>query len=131
MFGLEIFVRVQTFRRVPPVLPCSFCHPALVQLVSYPRSFEPVICDIIFAICHIARAPQMARCRVQASECLLRRPHCPQAPPAHSIVHQAIIGQFLHINAPLAKTFWDHRFHFLKGRSSGFLNPAMLRLRQC
>ena len=23
----EIFVRVQTFRRVPPVLPCNFCHP--------------------------------------------------------------------------------------------------------
>ena len=29
MFGLKIFVRVQTFRRVPPVLPCNFCHPAL------------------------------------------------------------------------------------------------------
>ena len=28
MFGLKIFVRVQTFRRVPPVLPCNFCHPA-------------------------------------------------------------------------------------------------------
>ena len=27
MFGLKIFVRVQTFRRVPPVLPCNFCHP--------------------------------------------------------------------------------------------------------
>ena len=25
----EIFVRVQTFRRVPPVLPCNFCHPAM------------------------------------------------------------------------------------------------------
>ena len=25
----EIFVRVQTFRRVPPVLPCNFCHPDL------------------------------------------------------------------------------------------------------
>ena len=24
----EIFVRVQSFRRVPPVLPCNFCHPA-------------------------------------------------------------------------------------------------------
>ena len=29
MFGLKIFVRVQTFRRVPPVLPCNFCHPGL------------------------------------------------------------------------------------------------------
>ena len=29
MFGLKIFVRVQTFRRVPPVLPRNFCHPAL------------------------------------------------------------------------------------------------------
>ena len=28
MFRLKIFVRVQTFRRVPPVLPCNFCHPA-------------------------------------------------------------------------------------------------------
>ena len=27
MFGLKIFVRVQTFRRVPPVLPCNSCHP--------------------------------------------------------------------------------------------------------
>ena len=27
MFGLKIFVRVQTFRRVSPVLPCNFCHP--------------------------------------------------------------------------------------------------------
>ena len=29
MLGLKIFVRVQTFRRVPPVLPCNFCHPAI------------------------------------------------------------------------------------------------------
>ena len=28
MFGLKIFVRVQTFRQVPPVLPRNFCHPA-------------------------------------------------------------------------------------------------------
>ena len=27
MFGLKIFVRVQTFRRGPPVLPRNFCHP--------------------------------------------------------------------------------------------------------
>ena len=27
MFGLKIFVRVQTFRRMPPVLPRNFCHP--------------------------------------------------------------------------------------------------------
>ena len=27
MFGLKIFVWVQTFRRVPPVLPRNFCHP--------------------------------------------------------------------------------------------------------
>ena len=27
MFGLKIFVRVQTFWRAPPVLPCNFCHP--------------------------------------------------------------------------------------------------------
>ena len=29
MFGLKIFVRVQTFRQVPPVLPRNFCHPAV------------------------------------------------------------------------------------------------------
>ena len=28
MFGLKLFVWVQTFRRVPPVLLCNFCHPA-------------------------------------------------------------------------------------------------------
>ena len=27
MLGLKVFVRVQTFRRAPPVLPCNFCHP--------------------------------------------------------------------------------------------------------
>ena len=27
MFGIKIFVRVKTFRRVPPVLPRNFCHP--------------------------------------------------------------------------------------------------------
>ena len=31
MFGLKIFVRVQTFRRVPPVLPRNFCHPAFQE----------------------------------------------------------------------------------------------------
>ena len=30
MFGLRIFVRVQIFRRVPPVLPRNFCHPASI-----------------------------------------------------------------------------------------------------
>ena len=30
MFGLKIFVRVQTFWWVPPVLPCNFCHPAQI-----------------------------------------------------------------------------------------------------
>ena len=27
MFGLKTFVQIQTFRRVPPVLPRNFCHP--------------------------------------------------------------------------------------------------------
>ena len=35
MFGLKIFVRVQTFRRVPPVLPCNFCHPALMHILWF------------------------------------------------------------------------------------------------
>ena len=40
MFGLEIFVRVQTFRQVPPVLPCNFCHPDMDQpAVQYIRGF--------------------------------------------------------------------------------------------
>ena len=42
MFGLKIFVRVQTFRRVPPVLPRNFCHPALgsvVPLATFLLSF--------------------------------------------------------------------------------------------
>ena len=29
MFGLKIFVRIQTFRRGLPVPPQNFCHPAL------------------------------------------------------------------------------------------------------
>ena len=29
LFGPKIFVRVQTFRRVPPVLPRNFCHPGI------------------------------------------------------------------------------------------------------
>ena len=36
MFGLKIFVRVQTFRRVPPVLPCNFCHPDVYRKASSP-----------------------------------------------------------------------------------------------
>ena len=31
MFGLQILVKVQTFQRVPPVLPCNFCHPANIS----------------------------------------------------------------------------------------------------
>ena len=38
MFRLKIFVRVQTFRRVPPMLPRNFCHPDLTysyQLIFF------------------------------------------------------------------------------------------------
>ena len=35
MFGLKIFVRVQTFRRVSPVLPCNFCHPGADGVVFF------------------------------------------------------------------------------------------------
>ena len=31
MFGLKLFVRVQTFRRGPQVPPHNFCHPAQVS----------------------------------------------------------------------------------------------------
>ena len=34
MFGLKIFVRVQTFRRAPPVRPCNFCHPGLTDKIT-------------------------------------------------------------------------------------------------
>ena len=34
MFGLKIFVQVQTFRRVPPVLPCNSCHRAFKTEIS-------------------------------------------------------------------------------------------------
>ena len=33
MLGLKIFVRVQTFRRGPPVLPCNFCHPVTKNVI--------------------------------------------------------------------------------------------------
>ena len=36
MFGLKIFVRVQTFRQVPPVPPNNFCHPASAYNQSPP-----------------------------------------------------------------------------------------------
>ena len=36
MFGLKIFVPVQTFRRVPPVLPCNFCHPVMSSSSALP-----------------------------------------------------------------------------------------------
>ena len=37
LFGLfGLFVQVQTFRRVPPVLPCNFCHTA--HLDNFHRS---------------------------------------------------------------------------------------------
>ena len=32
MFGLKICVRIQTFRRGPPVPLCNFCHPATCPL---------------------------------------------------------------------------------------------------
>ena len=34
MFRLKIFVRVQTFRRVPPALPRNFCHPGEIPNAS-------------------------------------------------------------------------------------------------
>ena len=39
MFGLKIFVRVQTFQRVPPVLPGNFCHPANHKDYSWGKIF--------------------------------------------------------------------------------------------
>ena len=49
MFGFKIFVRVQTFRRVPPVLPCNFSHPApgiytsINADLKFDKSLTPVI----------------------------------------------------------------------------------------
>ena len=44
MFGLKIFVRVQTFRRVPPVLPRNFCHPGRGCYIVL--DYSPVQCHI-------------------------------------------------------------------------------------
>ena len=68
----EIFVGVQTFRRVPPVLPCNFCHPAgqykvislhcpnfsqnmipqncknFLDLTMHDQDFEGITCDWTF-----------------------------------------------------------------------------------
>ena len=49
MFGLKIFVRVQIFRRVPPVLPRNFCHPVSEQF--FPISFFNIISQIISQYC--------------------------------------------------------------------------------
>ena len=43
MFGLKIFVRVQTFRRVPPVLPRNFCHPDSYILPRFHKFLLPVL----------------------------------------------------------------------------------------
>ena len=42
MFGLKIFARVQTFRRVPPVLPRNFCHPVKVDVQFSPTNIRLV-----------------------------------------------------------------------------------------
>ena len=65
MFGLKIFVRVQTFRWVPPVLPRNFCHPDV--------STNEIIChdvtqQYIFHIIHICNIPD---CICIAQQCAL------------------------------------------------------------
>ena len=48
MFGLKIFVRVQTFWRVPPVLPRNFCHPVLKWYCSFRDLY-----DLILECCNV------------------------------------------------------------------------------
>ena len=43
MFGLKIFVRVQTFWQVPLVLPCNFCHPANYAAVCLSTSLNAIV----------------------------------------------------------------------------------------
>ena len=50
MFGLKIFVRVQTFRRVPPVLPRNFCHPVISTLPDEKRWFIMMYIIIIINV---------------------------------------------------------------------------------
>ena len=50
MFGLHIFVRVQTFWRVPPVLPRNFCHPGINRTVhQYVRMISPILQLFLFS----------------------------------------------------------------------------------
>ena len=65
MFKLKIFVRVQTFRRGPPVPPRNFCHPGKIHgtwliirwlltccvLLSYQRTGQPSLKEMISFIC--------------------------------------------------------------------------------
>ena len=48
MFGLKIFVRVQTFWRVPPVLPRNFCHPGTKW--TYSSFHPPFLCSPMFPL---------------------------------------------------------------------------------
>ena len=53
MFGHKIFVRVQTFWRVPPVLPCNLCHPgaAIYVLVNmWQEGVKPFHCIRMFVM---------------------------------------------------------------------------------
>ena len=57
MFSLKIFVRIQTFRRVLPVLPCNFCHPALPRYLRKPVREQANMVSMYFLfIFLIARA---------------------------------------------------------------------------
>ena len=62
MFGLNIFVRVQTFWRVPPVLPCNFCHPSwnINQIVFQKDSFHKK--EIYFLLLYIYLQISCERC---------------------------------------------------------------------
>ena len=54
MFGLKIFVRVKTFRWVPPVLPCNFWHPDQLdhqhQLINFSLSSSSSSAHLIIGI---------------------------------------------------------------------------------
>ena len=51
MFGLKIFARVQTFRRVPPVLPRNFCQPVLLIMVLVVMNYGVDDADVVDSYC--------------------------------------------------------------------------------
>ena len=63
MFGLKIFIWVQTFRRVPPVLPFNFCHPADVILANNRTGNHPKVEFCFYWSRSCSLSPDLVRCK--------------------------------------------------------------------